>query len=346
MGPGEMGEPGWNPLLQRGMDVAIDDEYNRVSSMSVDGSLDLANPAADPIGTGAILDHLHICPMLAVVPDNPDAGCEFMPMAIADAMYEAIAAIGNKKSEYSADYVYKLKTDFELPVDPVMRKAALLGSFCKGRMFRDVSRAAYTNDIFNVNVVAGYYYELREVFCGGQSSPILQPFQGIAVRSMSASAEQLRVLEETYQSGVEVCWANFTPAFNVDLLQSPVAGNVMFRIKCDVSADPARETMAPESMKSWYFPASVREHSAFPEEDEIIFPPYSPMRCTCTKVVAGQLVVDLEYIAASTNRVEPGDEIVSARTVEELAPNTPSDAACAPADVTCSAAEVAPPSGD
>merc|ERR1712232_357335 len=314
-----------------------------VSAVPVDGSLDLANPAADPIGTGAILDHLHICPMLAVVPDNPDAGCKFMPMAIADAMYEAIAAIGNKKSEYSADYVYKLKTDFELPVDPAMRKAALLGSFCKGRMFRDVSRAAYTNDAFNVNVVAGYYYELREVFCGGQSTPILQPFHGTAVRSMSASAEQLRVLEETYQSGVEVCWANFTAAFNVDLLQSPLAGNVMFRIKCGVSADPAvaPESVAPESMKAWYFPASVREYSAFPEEEEIIFPPYSPMRCTCTKVVAGQLVVDLEHVPAAISRVEPGGEMTSARTVEEL---VASDAAGATAaEVTCAAVEATPP---
>merc|ERR1712125_73327 len=152
---------------------------------------------------------------------------------------------------------------------------------------------------------------------------------------------QLRVLEETYQSGVEVCWANFTPAFNVDLLQSPVAGNVMFRIKCDVSADPSIETMAPESIKSWYFPASVREHSAFPEEDEIIFPPYSPMRCTCTKVVAGQLVVDLEHVPAAISRVEPGGEMTSARTVEEL---VASDAAGATAaEVTCAAVEATPP---
>jgi len=158
-------------------------------------------------------------------------------------------------------------------------------------LYQDVSKALYDNDRQLLYDNAGYISELRNVFLMGQTSPIIDPFVGTAVRSLMLENRKLQAFGAQYEPGQAVCWASFTSMSDVSehigqhTLKGQHDGNVTFRISCG--------KMGP-APPGHLFPSVVKAFSAFPTEEEVIFPPYCLLRIVNVLLREAALVVEME----------------------------------------------------
>jgi len=152
-------------------------------------------------------------------------------------------------------------------------------------LYCDVNRALYDNDRDRLFRNAGYIRELRDVFLVGQMSPIVEPFIGDVVRSLTIDSHRLLALSNQYAPGQVACWASFTSTSDAHEPKGRHDGNVTCRISCS--------RMGPPS-PGMYSPSLVKAFSASPSGHEVIFPPHCFFRVVNLELTENTLAVDME----------------------------------------------------
>jgi hypothetical protein len=150
-----------------------------------------------------------------------------------------------------------------------------------------VNKALYDNDRNLLWENAGYIRELKDVFLVGQSSPIVQPFIGDAVHSLSIDSQHLTAFSRQYEPGQALCWASFTSMSDAHNFHGCDGENVIFRICCGRVGQPSQ---------GQYFPSLVKAFSAFAAKQEVIFPPHSFLRVINVELKPGRVTVFMETI--------------------------------------------------
>lgn len=258
--------------LQLGAEITVGLEYHQVKSIGP--SIGLVTRLRDSLEPATDVNRLEVSPFIPIAQD---------PKGYSQAFLDTVENF-NAQHQDSADDIVKRHYGW-LPTDVKARKIALLTMYTVNSLYCDVNRALYDNDREWLWSNAGFIRELRDVFLVGQTSPIVEPFIGDVVRSLMVDNHKLPALSNNYAPGQAVCWASFTSTSNANELKGRHDGNVIFRISCARMGPPSPGQFSPSVVKAF---------SAFPSEDEIIFPPHCFFRMINAELKEGTLTFEME----------------------------------------------------
>eukprot|EP00930_Biecheleria_cincta_P024988 TRINITY_DN17838_c0_g1_i1.p1 TRINITY_DN17838_c0_g1~~TRINITY_DN17838_c0_g1_i1.p1 ORF type:complete len:940 (+),score=133.75 TRINITY_DN17838_c0_g1_i1:95-2914(+) len=176
------------------------------------------------------------------------------------------------------------------------RKERLIELYTRNELFGRVNRSMYQDNAQELEKNGPYIRELRDCFLFGQTGcSVVEPFTGRVVRGAELPSamleEYLGILNA--RSRKVIYWSSFTStkAVRDDTNAAPdttFAGNATFKMH-----------LAYEDWKKGqYFPASIEDYSAYPEEREVLLPPHFGFRISNAQVVgegeAKKYIFDLE----------------------------------------------------
>jgi len=165
-------------------------------------------------------------------------------------------------------------------------------------LYKEMNLGLRTNDRKTLCKYAGYIRELRDAFAVHLPDAVVVPFSGQVYRGIEVPnpAETLR----SYVADQEYVW----PSFTSTSASKGFSGNVQFEIMCP---------QLPADHKG-YAPANVKPFSAFPTEDEILFPPHMKLRVV--NVQGNKVMMETTAFPSVWEMVEHGDWDGVAKWVE------------------------------
>ena len=149
------------------------------------------------------------------------------------------------------------------------RQKELLRAYTEdGPLYRTVNSALRKDSLAEMRFLAAYIKELRDVFLWHPEPErrILKPYVGLAWRGIQVDNVDHELAK--YTKDQCFCWNAFT-SLTSNRRKAGSFGNITFEIRCDNFIN----SELPGG--SFYFPACISEYSAFPDEHEVIFPPFA-----------------------------------------------------------------------
>jgi len=149
------------------------------------------------------------------------------------------------------------------------RQKELLRAYTEdGPLYRTVNSALRKDSLAEMRFLAAYIKELRDVFLWHPEPErrILKPYVGLAWRGIQVDNVDDELAK--YTKDHCFCWNAFT-SLTSNRRNARSFGNITFEIRCDNFIN----SELPGG--SFYFPACISEYSAFPDEHEVIFPPFA-----------------------------------------------------------------------
>lgn len=163
------------------------------------------------------------------------------------------------------------------PMDSSQRQIALVKAYTmETPLYRKMNDALRNDDYFGMKALAGYIWELREVFCNDNIQQIVQPYSGTVYRGIRFPDPDSAV--RSYVKDEPFAWEQFSST-STNRNVTMCFGNVVFEIRCYPPQGAYEDDSGAE-----YCPAAVSQWSVFPSEDEVLFPPNVKFR-----------VVNIEY---------------------------------------------------
>jgi len=255
-----------------GQEITVAKEYHQVKSVS---PLTLVTRTREDIYLGADVCRLETCPVIPA-----ESGSNGWSQAFLDTVENF-----NSSLQDAAHDIVKRHYGW-LPTDAKAREIALLTMYTVNSLYCEVNRALYDNDRQRLWDNAGYIRELRDIFVVGKTLHIVTPFiGGTALRSMNLALDELEAFAAQYERSQVVCWASFTSTSDAHVLKCRHDGNVQFHICCALMGRPEA---------GQHYPGLVKAFSAFPSEDEVIFPPHCPFRIVNVLFTEGGLTLEME----------------------------------------------------
>lgn len=156
-------------------------------------------------------------------------------------------------------------------------------------LYKEMNLGLRANDKTALRKYAGYIRELRDAFAVHLPDAVVTPFSGTVRRGINVpnAAEVL----SSYVIDEEYVWPSFTSTST----SAGFSGNVQFEIVCpQIPAD-----------HEGYAPANIKQFSAFPSEDEILFPPHMKLRVV--NIQGSKVLMETTAFPSVWEMVEQGD---------------------------------------
>jgi len=139
----------------------------------------------------------------------------------------------------------------------------------QSQLYLEMNRALRDEHKPQMRHFASFIKEFRAVFrmCGTREQP-LKPFHGLAWRSIVVPDAKAELDKYRKEEGRVFSWPGFT-SVSLDERQARSFGNITFQIRCDAPEERGDDV---------YFPADISKFSCFPDEREVVFPPFTKLR--------------------------------------------------------------------
>jgi len=203
--------------------------------------------------------------------------------------WNADAGSNSPSTEHLVEEFYP-KVLLPSPRHPITRMQQLINVYTKEDdrpLYKEMNKCLRTGDEQGLQKCAAYIMDLREVFRPSNLRLLqLVPFSGRVWRGIQLDPAQLGIKEKLYKKGCVFHW----PAFTSTATQKQSAlefGNVVFEINVSIPASPSDEM---------FFPASIGRYSAFPTENEVLFPPEMKFRVKEQRLECKPLVIVCEAL--------------------------------------------------
>lgn len=191
----------------------------------------------------------------------------------------------------SAKKVVKSQTGITLPDDnQEERNIQLIIAYTRETpLYKEMNLGLRSNDQKALRKYAGYIRELRDAFAVDLPDAVVTPFSGTVRRGINVpnAADVLK----SYVVDQEYVWPSFTSTST----STGFSGNVQFEIACP----------KPPADHKGYAPANIKQFSAFPSEDEILFPPH--MRLRVVNIKGNKVMMETTAFPSIWEMVEHGD---------------------------------------
>jgi hypothetical protein len=156
-------------------------------------------------------------------------------------------------------------------------------------LHRQMNLGLRTDDKKVLRKYSGYIRELRDAFAVHLPNAVVTPFSGKVYRGIRVPNPKETLA--SYVVDQEYVWPSFTSTST----SHGFSGNVQFEIVCpELPAD-----------HQGYAPANIKQFSAFPTEDEILFPPH--MRLRVVNVQGSKVMMETTAFPSVWQMVEHGD---------------------------------------
>jgi len=136
-------------------------------------------------------------------------------------------------------------------------------------LYGEMNTALRDDDLAQMMDLAGYIWELREVFLTDGINQITRPFSGTVYRGIGFPDPETAV--ESYKKDQIFAWPQFSST-STDRNAALNFGNIIFEIRC-YPLDGLYDDDKPE-----YAPAQISQWSVFPDEAEVLFLPNTEFR--------------------------------------------------------------------
>lgn len=142
-------------------------------------------------------------------------------------------------------------------------------------LYKRMNEALRSDDKDGIRSKAGYIMELRDVLRVGKENAVVEPFTGTVYRGVEVTTD-FRTFLRGYYRGAHFVWPAFTSTSTDKSTCNCFQGKhgVMFKIVCTAGGEGGR------GFEGKYAPASISNHSAYPRENEVLFPPQTMYRVT------------------------------------------------------------------
>eukprot|EP00746_Dinoflagellata_sp_MGD_P010190 gnl/MRDRNA2_/MRDRNA2_120958_c0_seq1.p1 gnl/MRDRNA2_/MRDRNA2_120958_c0~~gnl/MRDRNA2_/MRDRNA2_120958_c0_seq1.p1 ORF type:complete len:372 (-),score=79.88 gnl/MRDRNA2_/MRDRNA2_120958_c0_seq1:8-1123(-) len=183
---------------------------------------------------------------------------------------DAVDSLKEFFGEEADDYTELIESISAHPQDSRERQIGLVQAYtAESPIYHKMNLALRNDDAEVMKKLAGYIWELREVFLTDGINQITQPHTGTLYRGISFPSPEDDI--KNYKKDEKFAWPAFTST-STDRNAALNFGNIIFEIRC-YPLDGLFEDDKPE-----FAPAGVSQWSQFPQEAEIIFPPNTEFR--------------------------------------------------------------------